>query len=900
MAINKIVYGNNVLVDLTNDTVSPGNLQSGATAHSRSGALIRGTANMGGAAPCTILLAAEFDSSVDYEAGDYVIYNGELYRFLFSHSAGAWNISEMRRNNASNELKNVTKSLTSYPFLLESGRYISKTTGNNVAMASGPYSASTWIPICSSFLYFRAYCSTDDAGYAFYDENKKYISGGICPIGSTIGETLLEVPGNARFFRFSVMNQHIAKGVFVKGLNDRNHPIYDHIPFEKGVIYAVSNGSIVRNNSSNAIGSPLLLRSMEPLLRGYRKESNHFYKNLYDKNNVCVGSLRLEGYYNTSGTKVNTPIDYYSFSMTISSPYSDFAAQEVYFNENQNRHIDINVGSVAALENALLEAAEFANPCRIYDIHLAQGTYDLWNGLDFSRISGTGDTAYHRGLEIPSYTNLYGNGNCILDLTIPSTGRSYSTVISCLNTHCVEASVHNITLRTYDGRYCVHDDSYPNVTRDHTIIWDHCKFVHLGRPDTTYTTAAHCYGAGFYSGAKAIFRNCVFNAGTIITGLNWGGIAIHGHTTTGDGTNVNEPFYGEVENCSFLAVGDAILPNAVSGGLERQYDFRISNCFFAEGNRIYLKGQGGNRLFGGGNSPVTIRQDATNEIYLVEVETNITIDGDSSIGDLDNRYYTQSQVNSMIAGKLSTNGSNVMTANLAIQPPSGEGGQVNLRSAISDTAHSGIVVDDLEGKFRVFGDGLGSEQSGLGQIFSIEPYAKTFGSGYVFNGYANKIAYIELTNTSTHTITKGQFVYWNNSLWRATANIAVGGTLSTSNLTEVVLGGLNSLCTITYASLGSLGTGVTMQNVSIRRQSNIVSGYMYWTSQRNAQLTVGTISKSECFPPDRYSYPAYSLDSNAYLGRISISNAGVIIYNPVSGLSSGEDNICSTFNYIVS
>lgn len=42
MAINKVVYGNNTLIDLTSDTVTADKLLEGYTAHDRSGALITG------------------------------------------------------------------------------------------------------------------------------------------------------------------------------------------------------------------------------------------------------------------------------------------------------------------------------------------------------------------------------------------------------------------------------------------------------------------------------------------------------------------------------------------------------------------------------------------------------------------------------------------------------------------------------------------------------------------------------------------------------------------------------------------------------------------------------------------------------------------------------------------
>ena len=48
MAVNKVVYGTTVLVDLTGDTVTADKLMQGYTAHDRSGALITGIATGGG------------------------------------------------------------------------------------------------------------------------------------------------------------------------------------------------------------------------------------------------------------------------------------------------------------------------------------------------------------------------------------------------------------------------------------------------------------------------------------------------------------------------------------------------------------------------------------------------------------------------------------------------------------------------------------------------------------------------------------------------------------------------------------------------------------------------------------------------------------------------------------
>lgn len=48
MAVNKVVYGDETLVDLTNDSVTPDTLAEGATAHDASGARITGKMKSGG------------------------------------------------------------------------------------------------------------------------------------------------------------------------------------------------------------------------------------------------------------------------------------------------------------------------------------------------------------------------------------------------------------------------------------------------------------------------------------------------------------------------------------------------------------------------------------------------------------------------------------------------------------------------------------------------------------------------------------------------------------------------------------------------------------------------------------------------------------------------------------
>lgn len=55
------------------------------------------------------------------------------------------------------------------------------------------------------------------------------------------------------------------------------------------------------------------------------------------------------------------------------------------------------------------------------------------------------------------------------------------------------------------------------------------------------------------------------------------------------------------------------------------------------------------------------------------------------------------------------------------------------------------------------------------------------------------IGIVEDTDVATHSIASGKYVVWKGDLYKSTAAIAVGGTLSLSNLSPVSDGGFNEL-----------------------------------------------------------------------------------------------------------
>ena len=80
--INKVVFGNNTLIDLTSDTITPADLQSGVTAHDATGAIITGT------------------STKDSDTSDDTALVGEILSGKTAHARGTLLTGTMPNNGA--------------------------------------------------------------------------------------------------------------------------------------------------------------------------------------------------------------------------------------------------------------------------------------------------------------------------------------------------------------------------------------------------------------------------------------------------------------------------------------------------------------------------------------------------------------------------------------------------------------------------------------------------------------------------------------------------------------------------------------------------------------------------------------------------------------------------------
>ena len=94
-----------------------------------------------------------------------------------------------------------------------------------------------------------------------------------------------------------------------------------------------------------------------------------------------------------------------------------------------------------------------------------------------------------------------------------------------------------------------------------------------------------------------------------------------------------------------------------------------------------------------------------------------------------------------------------LTGELNLQPASGEGGQINLKASVANTAQSGIVIDQCQNWLRIFGiaSADGTTRTGTGKNFSIDPYDCLVQAwDYIFRGQ-----HFSLRTSSSAGFTKG-------------------------------------------------------------------------------------------------------------------------------------------------
>lgn len=166
----------------------------------------------------------------------------------------------------------------------------------------------------------------------------------------------------------------------------------------------------------------------------------------------------------------------------------------------------------------------------------------------------------------------------------------------------------------------------------------------------------------------------------------------------------------------------------------------------------------------------------------------------------DDRYYTESEINSKLAGYLPLSGG-TLTGNLNLKPASGEGGEIHLDASTANRTENGIILDQQGGNFRIFGvpSADGTTKTGSGTPLVINPYSKTITGGYTLTGaLSGNASTATALTTSAGSVT--QPVYFSSgkpvaTTYQLNASVPAGAKFTDTNTWRPVENVLTSTST---------------------------------------------------------------------------------------------------------
>lgn len=171
-------------------------------------------------------LASDFFTSTAYAVGDYVRYNGSIYRFTSAHAAGAWNASHVTQVTAMEEVADLKDDLNNFSdnrviteyaqktyadiLIALTGRVVSeyiwnKITGVQDTNSNGKYARFDNIGQYETLYISGADIDADHRLYAFYTANGTLISAKAGTGASGSGQVRVSVPENADYVIINTM-----------------------------------------------------------------------------------------------------------------------------------------------------------------------------------------------------------------------------------------------------------------------------------------------------------------------------------------------------------------------------------------------------------------------------------------------------------------------------------------------------------------------------------------------------------------------------------------------------------------------------------------------------------------------------------------------------------------------
>lgn len=174
MGVSKVVFGNDTLIDLTNDTVTPDTLAKGATAHASNGDLIVGTGFSGGSSSSNVGEAALLTAMMlDRQVNDQI----RISVGKFKNAGAGWNTYSFPEEldfvpylyayspggNLVVEIGNVTTSSFQY-------RLLGRGEGSGYKHTASSHSSTSTVTAFDYAWFYPIETTTDDIFYVAFEK----------------------------------------------------------------------------------------------------------------------------------------------------------------------------------------------------------------------------------------------------------------------------------------------------------------------------------------------------------------------------------------------------------------------------------------------------------------------------------------------------------------------------------------------------------------------------------------------------------------------------------------------------------------------------------------------------------------------------------------------------------
>ena len=432
------------------------------------------------------LVAETYSSSATYSVGDYVYYNGYLYRCIQAiTTAEAWTAAHWRKKALGNDVDDLHDWLVkSYdvrdvPFFV-SGKYIN-TSGNEASNDS--WYTTFMIPVHGDAVYIEGrFSNLSGAGYnlAMYNAEGGFIGGYNLGIEVITGK-FMDV-SEAAYIRISNIKTEAAKfgySAFWKAaaiVEAEAEEITLNFNVEG---YLKTDGTVASASSDWSCTGFIPVRHLGMFLSGrwYSLEGAGYNACWYDAQKNFIGGMAVSSYEELKFADISEAayVRFSSHDPFLTTPSVLFAFKK----EDQTPEVVVDIngsGDYISLLEAMKDTADTV------PIRLMPGEYDLiteyeaYYGADFftnyDGYSGVSDP-YYRGLWMGPGRKIRGEAGAVIKCEYTGSNNQVATKFSAI-ANAGNTLLENVTIKHSNLRYAIHDDY---GAANQTIEWRKIRFI---------------------------------------------------------------------------------------------------------------------------------------------------------------------------------------------------------------------------------------------------------------------------------------------------------------------------------------------------------------------------------------------------------------------------------------